>query len=390
MLLSCVGLLLAAPVQATTITKVTVEIEAGTTRVSVGFDGQALPAKKVFSLTEGEPRLVMDWSRAGHSLTAKNTKLEGQKSVNSVRYAERGQGTRIVLDLASSYPIIGQSVVGQNFIVVLKGGENAKLTKAKPSSRVQNLRPRYFKRNTPYPILKPDALVLPKMAKAIKRRPVIVIDAGHGGRDPGALGQRGTKEKKITFAAAKELRRQLLATGQYAVIMTRDDDSYVEHEERLRIARAGSADLFISLHADSAGKSARGATVYTLADRAKNRSRRVVNSQNWIMDVDLTQQSDPVGDILVDLAQRSTKNASTRFADILLANLKNSTRLINNSHRRAGYFVLLAPDVPAVLLELGYLSNLEDEKLLNKASHRKKVISSVTAAINSYFKSQKS
>jgi len=172
--------------------------------------------------------------------------------------------------------------------------------------------------------------------------------------------------------------------------MTRSKDVYVEHKERIRIARAGGADLFISIHADSAGnKTARGASVYTLADRAKNRSKRIVNSQNWIMDVDLTAQSDPVGDILVDLAQRSTATQSEQFADILLNELGGTTHLIGNSHRRAGYFVLLAPDVPAVLLEMGFLSNRQDEKLLNSTSHRKKVLKSVTRSINKYFDSQK-
>ena len=170
--------------------------------------------------------------------------------------------------------------------------------------------------------------------------------------------------------------------------MTRTRDVYVDHKERIRIARAGGADLFISIHADSAGnKTARGASVYTLADRAKNRSKRIVNSQNWIMDVDLTEQSDPVGDILVDLAQRSTSTQSEKFADTLLEELDGTTHLIGNSHRRAGYFVLLAPDVPAVLLEMGFLSNVQDERLLKNADHRKKVLKSVTRSINKYFDS---
>jgi len=203
------------------------------------------------------------------------------------------------------------------------------------------------------------------------------------------VGSKGTHEKKITWTSAKELQKQLLATGHYNVIMTRSSDVYVSHEERIRIARAGGADLFISIHADSAGnKTARGASVYTLADRAKNRSKRIVNSQNWIMDVDLTAQSDPVGDILVDLAQRSTATQSEKFADMLLSELGGTTTLIGNSHRRAGYFVLLAPDVPAVLLEMGFLSNRQDEKLLNSAEHRKKVLKSVTRSINKYFDSQ--
>ena len=169
--------------------------------------------------------------------------------------------------------------------------------------------------------------------------------------------------------------------------MTRRGDQYIAHDERLRIARAGGADLFISIHADSTrNSSARGASVYTLADRAKGRSKRLVNSQNWILDVDLAKQSDPVGDILVDLAQRKTESQSEQFANILLKNLEGKTKLIGNSHRRAGYYVLLAPDVPAVLLELGFLSNLNDEALLKSKKHRRKILTAVKGSVDQYFK----
>ena len=229
----------------------------------------------------------------------------------------------------------------------------------------------------PYPILKP--------VRKVVRKPVIVIDPGHGGRDPGAIGVKGTQEKTITTAAALDLAARLRRSGRYDVIVTRSSDSYVDHDDRLRIARTGQADLFISIHADSAGnKSARGASVYTLADRAKGRQKRIVNNQNWILDVDLSAQSDPVGDILVDLAQRKTESQSDEFAEILLSELKGQTRLIGNSHRRAGYYVLLAPDVPAVLLELGYLSNAEDEKLLKTKKHRDKIIRAVEKSIDKY------
>ncbi len=240
---------------------------------------------------------------------------------------------------------------------------------------------RYFPDSIPYP--RPA----PHLNGKIKTKPVIFIDAGHGGRDPGAIGIRGTHEKVITTKASESLKQMLEKTGRYEVVLTRPKDVYLDHETRLRLAREGGADLFISVHADSAGnKSARGASVYTLADRAKGRSKRLVNNtQNWIMDIDLSKQSDPVGDILVDLAQRKTESQSEQFADILISELEKSTQLVGNSHRRAGYFVLLAPDVPAVLLELGFLSNAEDEKLLNKQSHRDKIMRSVVKAIDEYF-----
>lgn len=282
-------------------------------------------------------------------------------------------GTSLFGGVAWSNPDITPRLKPSSALSASATGTQKVKTQEKPS--------RYFKDSIPYPI------PAPHLNGKIKRKPVIFIDAGHGGRDPGAIGVRGTHEKVITAKASATLKVMLEATGRYTVVLTRPKDTYIEHEARLRLAREGGADLFISVHADSAGnKQARGASVYTLADRAKNRSKRLVNnSQNWIMDVDLSTQSDPVGDILVDLAQRKTESQSEQFADILIAELEKSTKLVGNSHRRAGYFVLLAPDVPAVLLELGFLSNAEDEKLLNKESHRNKIMQSVVRAIDAYF-----
>ncbi len=362
------------------------------TLTSVSYSGPDVvltlskPTKaKVFAIGEGKPRVVIDIPTGRVNLNGKSLKngpitLEGQGGVKRVRLAARDKGVRVVLDLQDKVNFKKYNASGNIVTISLNKGVTApKITTEITTSTVSS--PRYFKNSVPYPRLRPGQEVIKP-----RRKPVIVIDPGHGGYDPGAIGVKGTKEKTITTAAAAELYKQLLATGRYKVIMTRTKDVYVDHEERLRIARAGGADLFISIHADSAGsKTARGASVYTLADRAKNRSKRIVNNQNWIMDVDLTKQSDPVGDILVDLAQRNTETQSEQFADVLLKNLENTTQLIGNSHRRAGYFVLLAPDVPAVLLELGFLSNSKDEKLLNSSAHRKKVLRSVTRSINSYF-----
>ena len=359
----------------------------GQSVTSIDYNGQEVsfelsgdtPAK-VFTIGDDKPRIVIDFPEASLKVDGKTLKkgpqvFDGQGGVKRVRFAAREAGMRAVLDLEAGAKFKSHRMVDSKLIVKI-GGLNAPraVSATSPQSR-------YFGKATPYPRL------APRRAPKVVRKPVIVIDPGHGGRDPGAIGKKGTRESVITTASAKELQRQLLATGRYTVILTRRGDIYVDHEERLRIARAGGADLFISIHADSAGNSsARGASVYTLADRAKNRSKRIVNSQNWILDVDLTEQSDPVGDILVDLAQRKTSSQSEKFADVLIGELEGSTTLIGNSHRRAGYFVLLAPDVPAVLLEMGFLSNTSDEKLLNSAAHRKKVLRSVTRAINTYFK----
>lgn len=393
-------------------TDVALRADGEQTKITLTFNADAPNPDSAFALGDGKPRFVMDWKTTNFSMDYPKNRIKGLGAIRGLRYASRGKGLRLVLDMEPQAKVVRRIQarreyhiwVGMDGALPAKGNASATATEAPTTTapratshnalrvtRRAAFAPRYFKNKTPFPILKPLQNTTMKEGRIAKvaRRPVIVIDPGHGGYDPGALGKKGTKEKTITFAASKELQRQLLATGRYEVILTRSKDVYVEHEERLRIARAGGADLFISIHADSAGPNARGATVYTLADRAKTRSRRITNTQNWIMDVDLGEQTDPVGDILVDLAQRSTQSNSTEFADILLQKLAGSTKLINNSHRRAGYFVLLAPDVPAVLLELGFISHPEDERLLRKESHRKKVMTSVTAAINRYFDSQK-
>lgn len=360
------------------------DISFGSDSVILELSAPAVP--KIFTIDDEAPRIVVDIADGsvdieGRTLKSGGQVIQGHGAIRRIRVGARGKGYRVVTDLAPGTQMKSRLVEGR--IITLTFDKAIKMTEAKAAMRSsRQSAPRYFENQIPYPRLAPRGIV------KVPSKPVIVIDPGHGGRDPGAIGQKGTHEKDITWASAKELQRQLLATNRYKVILTRTKDVYVDHEERLRIARAGGADLFISIHADSAGnKSARGATVYTLADRAKNRSKRIVNSQNWIMDVDLSDQSDSVGDILVDLAQRSTSTQSEKFADYLVEGLGSSTRMIRNSHRRAGYYVLLAPDVPAVLLEMGFLSNVRDENLLNSANHRKKVLKSVTRSINKYFDS---
>ena len=330
--------------------------------VSLEFSGAVSP--DIFSLNGDQPRVVIDLPKAVLSSSPKV--INGFGDITQIRLANREKGLRIVLDLLPSARMLSNEIKRNK--IHIKFEQKAKI------------------KNT---ILLTSDIPRPRVAPNSKKlviKPIIVIDPGHGGRDPGAIGNNGTFEKSITTKTSVELKNLLLKEKKYEVILTRSNDEYIDHEKRIRIARERGADLFISVHADStANKSARGASVYTLADRAKSRSKRLVDSQNWILDVNLAAQSEPVSDILVELAQRSTSNQSEKFADILLAELKASTRLIGNSHRRAGYYVLLAPDVPAVLLEMGFLSNIDDEKLLNSAVHRKKVLKSVVRSVNKYF-----
>ncbi len=374
---------------AETVTGVDLTTQDAQTHVTISR-GNPGPSPKIFQLGGENPRIVLDWSQGDWALSEQQINQTGHGAVRHIRYARQGNsGLRVVFDLAAGAKMMSHNISGTHIYLIVEG--------VQPTREQLFAEPRYFAGQVPYPRLRPQAIqpqpqtqTQTKSLALAKRKPVIVIDPGHGGRDPGAIGRGGTHEKSITLKAALELRRQLSASGRYTVLMTRSGDNYIAHEERLRIARAGGGDLFISIHADSTKTQiARGASVYTLADRAKNRSKGIVNTQNWIMDVDLTAQSDPVGDILVDLAQRKTKSQSDMFAELLITQLSGSTKLIGNSHRRAGYFVLLAPDVPAVLLELGFLSNSQDEKLLKSSAHRKKLMTSVVTAINTYFDTQK-
>ncbi|HVO05026.1 MAG TPA: N-acetylmuramoyl-L-alanine amidase [Candidatus Cybelea sp.] len=239
----------------------------------------------------------------------------------------------------------------------------------------------------------PATLVATPPAKAAAAapppKPLIIIDPGHGGIDPGALGSH-TMEKNITLAMAKQLQQTLLATGRFRVELTRDKDVFIPLRDRYKIARDKGADLFISLHADSNPSTlARGASVYTLSDKASDAEAEALaakeNKSDVIAGVDLSQESQTVTGILIDLAQRETTNLSSRFASILVNDLRNDTTMLENSHRSAGFAVLKAPDVPSVLLEMGYISNDDDERLLTDPKHQKSVSEGIAHAIEDYF-----
>ncbi len=214
---------------------------------------------------------------------------------------------------------------------------------------------------------------------------VVVIDAGHGGKDPGASGAEN-REKELTLAAARALRDRLERSGKYKVVLTRDSDVFIPLERRVQIARQANADLFLSLHADSgADASLKGATVYTLSEKGADRAaRQAFEHQDWI-DVSMPGQDEQVNRILLDLTQRGTVTRSGMFAEVLLRRMGEKTQLLQRSHRDAGYMVLLAPDVPAVLVEMGFLTNRDDERLLADASKRRGLMDAVGDAIDDYF-----
>ncbi len=218
-------------------------------------------------------------------------------------------------------------------------------------------------------------------------RPLVVIDAGHGGHDPGATGQQRT-ESEITLAAALALRDELNRTGRYRVLLTRDTNVYVALNRRVQIARQADADLFISLHADAgADPATRGASVYTLSEQGASRAvREVTRSDDWHRDMHLPGRDPSVDRILLDMTQRATQNRSAQFARVLLTHIEAADHpLLRRSHRDAGLAVLLAPDVPAVLLEMGFITNPDDERALGDSRRRQRLIRAVAEGIDRYF-----
>jgi N-acetylmuramoyl-L-alanine amidase len=221
-------------------------------------------------------------------------------------------------------------------------------------------------------------------------RPLIVLDAGHGGIDTGAAGSEGTLEKHITLDFASLLKRKLEGTGLFEVRLTRDDDVFIALDSRMAFARRVAADLFVSIHADAAPQSyVRGATVYTVSERASDADAAAVaaqeNRSDVIAGVDLEATPDDVADILIDLARRETKTMSHRAAEAMISAMAGHTMLNSNPHRYAGFRVLRAHDVPSVLLELGYMTNRHDEALMLSEEWRDGTAEAMVTAIRGFF-----
>lgn len=248
----------------------------------------------------------------------------------------------------------------------------------------------------PLPAPKPGTEAPPAMAerpspaKRADGKRVIVIDPGHGGIDPGAVGVRRTKEKDVVLAFSRALRDKLKENKKYEVVLTRDTDAFLSLKQRVKIARQNQADLFIAVHADTVrGASVRGATLYTVSEKASDAEAEALaqkeNRADIIGGMDLATENEDVTDILIELAQRETKNHSIFFAKKAATQLQLVTHMTGKPTRSAGFVVLKAPDVPSVLLELGYLSNKADEALLVSPKWQAQVTEAMTKAIDAYF-----
>lgn len=328
-------------------------------------------------------RVVIDLPVVSWSLNAAD---EGRKLgvIERFRYGRfNNETSRLVLDLS------GPVEVSRTFILPPEGTYKYRLVvDLKPISR-EAFVPNRPVVQTP-PTAAPQVAALPPIAAKPAGKPVVVLDPGHSGIDPGALGTTGTREKDITLAMAKELKQQLEASGRYRVVLTRENDIFIPLQQRVRIAREAGASLFLSLHADSVSQaSISGASIYTLSEQASDKEAEALaskeNRADLIGGLDLGEQANEVAAILISLAQRETMNLSARFASYLVPEFSKDWHLLRNTHRFAGFAVLKAPDVPSVLVELGYLSNPSDERALSRPAGRKPVVDAVARAVNRYF-----
>lgn len=347
-------------------------------RLSIDFD-RKIAARLRFS---DEPqRVVIELSpsafRIGKPLDAERSPLIGGVTFDQSDTAL----SRIILDLDAPVEVsyqtvtkIGSSERRRLIVDLARSSERA-------FARLVRLSP-IAPRTAPAPAGAPTA-----------ERPLVVLDPGHGGLDGGAQGRGRTSEKAVTLAFARTLRAKLLATGRFRVEMTRESDRFVSLEQRVEAAREGRADLLISIHADSLRqRRIRGATVYTLSQTASDEvAAELATDQNRAdlkAGLELPKLDTSAADILLDLMQRETDDASAHVAVRIIASLGQATRLIGNPNRSADFFVLRAPDVPSVLLELGYLSNRQDEKLLASSKWQAKVADALTAGLLAHFEAR--
>jgi N-acetylmuramoyl-L-alanine amidase len=351
-------------------------------RVVLNFDSEPNPQ---WLLLRAPHRLVVDFPETKFLLHPDDLKAAGL--VKDVRYGHLQEGkSRLILTSNGPFTVERLDVLknedapGYRLVVDLIAASDRQFEEA---LAVQS-------QTTGATVATPKSDRLVKAPADDAARPfTIVIDPGHGGIDGGAKGRSGTEEKTITLAFALELKAKLASAGKYDVYMTRQKDEFLRLDERVRIARQHEADLFISIHADTIRlKGIRGATVYTVSDKASDAEAEALaireNLSDQLAGIEIEGEKQEVADILVDLIRRETHNFSIRFARSLIGELSNTVGLINNPHRFAGFKVLKAPDVPSVLVELGYMSNPKDEEQLRDPAWRGKAATSISNAIAAF------
>jgi N-acetylmuramoyl-L-alanine amidase len=361
---------MAASAQAASISGVGIESGRGSEAVVFETDSAVTPVK-AFTL-DNPSRVVIDIPHARATGVMLPENYAGSLVAN-IRFGQFDAATsRLVIDLRAPVHLLHAGPEGARRLVVTLEPTGPVTAAAKPS---------------PFAPIEPK----PSPPPAPKGLPMIVIDAGHGGQDPGALGKHDTREKNVTLAMARAVKSGLLATGRYRVLLTREDDTYIPLQGRVDIARRAKADIFISLHADSNPKGdARGLSVYTLSETASDAEAQALadreNKADIIAGLDLDTADADVASILIDLTQRETMNKSALLADTVVKNLNPKIQRLESTHRFAGFRVLKAPDVPSLLIEMGFISNGNDEQLLTSADYRELFVASLIKALDAYEK----
>lgn len=369
------------------------EVRVHGDRVVVKFDAPVTQASAF--LLAGPQRIALDVAGAEPGRAA----VAGG-AVANIRQGAQDGGARIVFDLARP-AIVSEGRFGRDgrtLTLQLRTVDDERFARAAAERRMSFLPPFTYLQPAsrhPYSV----SIALPKRLPRAPLprvygdagRPLVVIDAGHGGHDPGALSPDGSlREKDVTLQVARAIRNALLASGRVRVALTREDDRFLVLQERYGLARRLKADLFISVHCDSAGNpDATGATVYTLSEVASDKEAARLaareNKADIIAGVDLGVASPDISSILIDLTQRETMNMSANFARLLGREAQPLIPIKPNYHRMASLIVLKAPDMPSVLFETGYISNAGDAEFLASAEGQRKVAQSVRKAVEIHF-----
>lgn len=382
------ALLMTQPVQAGSVSR----IDASGSQITVSFD-DLVEGASTFSLV-GPDRIAIDVrggtaGQGGYASGIVKSVRQGQYDPNTARIVFDLDRPAVITD--GSFSKDGKSLklslqaVGQNQISLGKKSFLPPVAfRAEPPKKSYSVKMNLGKPG--------DSVRLPKIyGPDDPRRPLVVIDAGHGGHDPGAISPHGSaREKNVTLAIARAIRDRLVAGGRVRVALTRDSDEFLVLEERYGIARRLDADLFMSIHADAAGnEEASGATVYTLSEVASDREAAKLaareNRANIINGINLGGATRDVSSILIDLTQRETMNVSADFAKLLHRESSRQMSFRKIPHRYASFVVLKAPDTPSVLFETGYLTNKDDVAFLNSREGRTRVATGVASAIESHF-----
>ena len=348
-------------------------------------------------------RVVVDIPQVNFALAA-GTGNAGRGLIKAFRYGlVMPGGSRIVFDLtgpakvAKSYVLDAANGQPPRLVLEFEEVDRTTFVQSLAAENRPQLRPAIADANdavVPATVPAEPPKELPKELSrptAVDSRPLIIIDPGHGGVDNGTQAS-GESEKNLVLAFGLALRDRIEKSGKYRVVMTRSDDTFIPLDDRVKIARNQSAALFVSIHADALPKhegEAEGATIYTLSDKASDaeaaRLAETENKADAIGGVNLTEEPTEVADILIDLAQRETRTYSNRFARLLASEMKNSARMYKHPLKSAGFRVLKAPDVPSVLVELGYVSNKSDLEHLVSDNWRAKTVGSMAQAIDIFF-----